>query len=132
LLRIEGVINQKENAVKRRDFLIGTSMLTGLAFSTRALALQETPMRKLTVFNNVSLDGYFTDSSGDMSWAHKQDPEWAAFTAENAGGEAELLFGRVTYEMMASFWPTPQALQNRTDSRGRDESNAQERVLANA
>lgn len=68
-------------------------------------------MRKLTVFNNVSLDGYFTDSHGDMSWAHKQDPEWAAFTAENAGGEAELVFGRVTYEMMASFWPTPQAMQ---------------------
>jgi dihydrofolate reductase len=68
-------------------------------------------MRKLMVFNNVSLDGYFTDANADMSWAHKQDPEWAAFTAENAGGEAELLFGRVTYEMMASFWPTPQAMQ---------------------
>ena len=67
-------------------------------------------MRKLVVFNNVSLDGYFTDANADMSWAHKQDPEWAAFTAENAGGEAELLFGRVTYEMMASFWPTPQAM----------------------
>jgi dihydrofolate reductase len=68
-------------------------------------------MRKLTVFNNVSLDGYFTDANGDMSWAHKQDPEWAAFTAENAGGDAELLFGRVTYELMASFWPTEQAKQ---------------------
>jgi hypothetical protein len=32
-------------------------------------------MRKLTVFNNVSIDGYFTDVEGDMSWAHKQDPE---------------------------------------------------------
>jgi dihydrofolate reductase len=68
-------------------------------------------MRKLTVFNNVSLDGYFTDAHGDMSWAHKQDAEWTAFTSENAGGEAELVFGRVTYEMMASFWPTPQAMQ---------------------
>jgi dihydrofolate reductase len=68
-------------------------------------------MRKLMVFNNVSLDGYFTDASGDMSWAHKQDPEWNSFTAENAGGEAELVFGRITYDMMASFWPTPQAMQ---------------------
>jgi dihydrofolate reductase len=68
-------------------------------------------MRKLTVFNNVSLDGYFADAKGDMSWAHKQDPEWTGFTAENAGGDAELLFGRVTYDMMASFWPTPQAAQ---------------------
>jgi dihydrofolate reductase len=68
-------------------------------------------MRKLMVFNNVSLDGYFADAKGDMSWAHKQDPEWTGFTAENASGDAELLFGRITYDMMASFWPTPQAAQ---------------------
>jgi hypothetical protein len=29
-------------------------------------------MRRLVVFNNVSLDGYFVDANGDMSWAHKQ------------------------------------------------------------
>ena len=45
-------------------------------------------MRKLTVFNNVSLDGYFTDAYGDMSWAHKQDSEWTSFTSENASGDA--------------------------------------------
>lgn len=46
-----------------------------------------------------------------MSWAHRSDPEWNAFAAENAGGGGELLFGRVTYEMMANWWPTPQAAQ---------------------
>ena len=66
-------------------------------------------MRKLLVFNQITLDGYFTDAKGDMSWAHRQDPEWAQFTSENARGGGELLFGRVTYEMMASFWPTPEA-----------------------
>ena len=66
-------------------------------------------MRKLLVFNHVSLDGYFIDRKGDMSWAHQQDAEWNAFTAENARGESQLLFGRVTYEMMAGFWPTPHA-----------------------
>jgi dihydrofolate reductase len=66
-------------------------------------------MRKLSVFNNVSLDGYFVDGSGDMSWAHKQDAEWNAFSAENASGGGELVLGRVTYEMMAGFWPTPAA-----------------------
>jgi len=66
-------------------------------------------MRKLLVFNQISLDGYFTGPNGDMSWAHKQDPEWTAFASENASGGGELLFGRVTYEMMQSFWPTPQA-----------------------
>ncbi|WP_437717368.1 hypothetical protein WMF45_13710 [Sorangium sp. So ce448] len=59
-------------------------------------------MRKLTVFNQISLDGYFSDGHGDMSWAHKADAEWRAFTAENARGGGELVFGRVTYELMAS------------------------------
>ncbi|HEX6397292.1 MAG TPA: dihydrofolate reductase family protein [Steroidobacteraceae bacterium] len=67
--------------------------------------------RKLFTFNHVSLDGCFTDGSGDMSWAHARDEEWQRFTNENAGGEAELIFGRKTYEMMAHFWPTPQAKQ---------------------
>ncbi len=68
-------------------------------------------MRKLIVFNQVSLDGYFVDAAGDMSWAHKDDPEWNAFASENASGGGELVFGRITYEMMASFWPTPTAMQ---------------------
>jgi len=28
-------------------------------------------MRRLTAFNSVSLDGYFVDATGDMSWAHQ-------------------------------------------------------------
>ncbi len=68
-------------------------------------------MRGLIVFNHVSLDGYFVDAKGDMSWAHKQDPEWDEFAQSNAGGGGELLFGRVTYDLMASFWPTAAAAQ---------------------
>lgn len=68
-------------------------------------------MRKVTVFNNISVDGFFTDAAGDMSWAHRHDEEWTAFSSGNASGAAELLFGRVTYDMMAAFWPTPQAAQ---------------------
>jgi dihydrofolate reductase len=69
-------------------------------------------MRRLVVFNSETLDGYFTDRKGDMSWAHKNDPEWNAFVADNARGGGVLLFGRVTYELMASYWPTPLAAQN--------------------
>lgn len=70
-------------------------------------------MRKVVVFNHVSLDGYFTDANGDMSFAHKdpKDAEWNAFVAGNASGNGMLLFGRVTYDMMAGFWPTPMAAQ---------------------
>ena len=70
-------------------------------------------MPRLNMFNNVSLDGYFTDTSNDMSWAHAgtDDAEFRDFTAGNAKGAGALVFGRVTYQMMASFWPTPQAAQ---------------------
>jgi len=66
-------------------------------------------MRKLMVFNNVTLDGYFTSTEGDMSWAHRHDPEFNAFVQDNAKGGGVLGFGRVTYEMMAGYWPTPLA-----------------------
>lgn len=69
-------------------------------------------MRKVVVFNMVSLDGYFVDGKGDMSWAHKNDEEWNGFVSGNASGNGVLLFGRVTYEMMASYWPSPMALKN--------------------
>lgn len=69
---------------------------------------------KLIVFNNVSIDGCFADSAGDMSWAHQgsADPEFAEYTAGNARGDGRLLFGRITYQMMAGYWPSPMAAKN--------------------
>jgi len=71
-------------------------------------------MGKLVVFNHVTLDGYFTDKNGDMSWAHvdDDDTEWNTFVEGNARGGGVLLFGRITYELMASYWPTPNAIQS--------------------
>jgi dihydrofolate reductase len=69
-------------------------------------------MRRLVVFNSVTLNGFFTGKNGDLSWAHKDDPEWNEFVAGNAKGSGPLLFGRVTYEMMVSFWPTPAAMES--------------------
>ncbi len=70
-------------------------------------------MRKLRVFESISVDGYFCDASGDMSWAHasRQDPEFAAWVGNNASSSGALLFGRKTYEMMLAYWPTPLAAQ---------------------
>jgi len=71
-------------------------------------------MRRLTMFNNISLDGYFVDAQGEMSWARvdSDDAEFAEFTAGNVRGDGVLVFGRVTYDLMAGFWPTPAAAQH--------------------
>ena len=71
-------------------------------------------MRKLVVFNQVTLDGYFAGANGDISWAHKddKDAEWNAFVADNATAGGLLVFGRITYELMAGYWPTPNAIKN--------------------
>jgi dihydrofolate reductase len=69
-------------------------------------------MPRLMVFNSITLDGYFTGENGDLGWAHSaasQDAEWQAFVAGNAKGGGLLVFGRKTYEMMAGYWPTPEA-----------------------
>jgi dihydrofolate reductase len=70
-------------------------------------------MRKLVVFNNMTLDGYFTGKNGDLSWAKGHtDAEFKAFVADNAKSGGLLLLGRITYELMNSYWPTPQAMEN--------------------
>ena len=70
-------------------------------------------MPRVNMFNNISLDGYFVDTNGDMSWAHagRDDPEMEEFTSKNAQGGGALVFGRITYQMMEAFWPTPMAAQ---------------------
>jgi dihydrofolate reductase len=70
-------------------------------------------MSKLSVFENVTLDGYFSGPNGDISWAkQRKDPEWNKFVEENASSGGILLFGRVTYDLMVQYWPTPQAAKN--------------------
>ena len=69
-------------------------------------------MRRLSVYNSVTLDGYFAGANGDFSWAHRDDPEFHEFVEGNARGGGELLFGRITYELTASYWPTPLAIKN--------------------
>lgn len=71
-------------------------------------------MSRLVAFNQVTLDGFFTGKNGDFSWAHKDgsDAEWNAFVAGNASGGGMLVFGRITYSMMASYWPSALAAKN--------------------
>jgi dihydrofolate reductase len=70
-------------------------------------------MPRLVVFNHLSVDGRFVDRNGDMHWAKDgDDEEFNAFGSENARGGGTLVFGRVTYELMAGFWPTRQAIES--------------------
>jgi len=68
-------------------------------------------MKKLTVFNLVTLDGYFAGQGGDISW-HNVDEEFQELAKEASNSGNTLLFGRVTYELMAGYWPTPEAIKN--------------------
>ena len=62
-------------------------------------------MRKIIFMMSVSLDGYFEGPDRDLGWQLVDDELHRHFNEELAtmGG---FLDGRVTYELMAGFWPT--------------------------
>jgi dihydrofolate reductase len=66
-------------------------------------------MGKLNVFNFISLDGYYKDANNGIDW-HQHGQEEGAFSAKNLEHDSILLFGRITYEMMASWWPSQNAI----------------------
>jgi dihydrofolate reductase len=74
-------------------------------------------MTKVNMFNNISLDGYFTDRNNDMSWAHGAagDTEFNDFISANARASGAFVFGRRSYEMMEAFWTTPIAARQMPD-----------------
>jgi dihydrofolate reductase len=65
-------------------------------------------MRKVTSFNFITLNGFFKDADNGIGW-HSHD-EANEYSKEGAQSGNVLLFGRATYEMMASFWPTQNAI----------------------
>ncbi len=65
-------------------------------------------MRRLFAFNMVTLDGFFEGPNQDISWHHVDD-EFNQFAIEQTSTVDTILFGRVTYELMANYWPTPAA-----------------------
>jgi dihydrofolate reductase len=68
-------------------------------------------MRKLSAFIFTSLNGFFEASKGDISW-HKHGEEENSYAVESLKAGNTLLFGSKTYQMMASYWPTPIAIKN--------------------
>ena len=68
-------------------------------------------MRRIFLFMMVSLDGYYEGPNGDISW-HNVDAEFNEFAIQQLNEIDTLLFGRKTYEVMASYWPTETAIRN--------------------
>ena len=68
-------------------------------------------MRKLFVFNLVTLDGYFEGPNREIDW-HNVDAEFNEYAIDMLNSVDALIFGRVTYDLMASYWPTPDAIKN--------------------
>ncbi|MGE5138899.1 MAG: dihydrofolate reductase family protein, partial [Rudaea sp.] len=66
-------------------------------------------MRKLFLFMMTSLDGFFEGPGHDLDW-HNTDEEFNDFAIAQLREIDTLLFGRITYEMMAAYWPTPSAI----------------------
>lgn len=61
-------------------------------------------MRSLSFFMHVSLDGYVAGPNGEMGWI-KLDEALFDFVGTMTAGADMALYGRVTYEMMQSYWP---------------------------
>ena len=68
-------------------------------------------MRNLFLFNMITLDGFFEGPERDINW-HTVDDEFDEFAVAQLNSVDTLLFGRVTYELMASYWPTPSAIED--------------------
>lgn len=57
------------------------------------------------------MNGYFEGPGRDISW-HTHSGEANEYSEKMSGTESILLFGRLTYELMVSYWPTEHALKN--------------------
>lgn len=65
-------------------------------------------MRRLSYLMMVSLDGFIESRSKELDWAII-DEELHTFVNERAVAMDTFLYGRITYEGMAEFWPTADA-----------------------
>jgi len=62
-------------------------------------------MRNLIFFMHTSLDGFVAGLNGEMDWINL-DEAMFDFVATMTDQADTALYGRVTYEMMQSYWPT--------------------------
>ena len=61
-------------------------------------------MRKIIVSNLITIDGYFEGLNQDLSW-FVTDSDFFDFAVKQLDEVDTILFGRITYEQMAAYWP---------------------------
>jgi len=70
-------------------------------------------MRRIVILMHVTLDGFVAGTNGEMDWIHVDDEMF-----DNVGSLTDdadtALYGRVTYKMMESYWPTAADQPNAT------------------
>jgi dihydrofolate reductase len=59
----------------------------------------------------ISLDGFYEGPNGELDWPNV-DAEFNDFAVRQLDEADTLGFGRATYEHMAAYWPTEQAMVN--------------------
>jgi dihydrofolate reductase len=66
---------------------------------------------RINVFIHITLDGFYAGPNGEIDWfkSMQKSDDFEKYTHGESKDGITLLFGRTTYEMMKSFWPTPDA-----------------------
>ena len=67
-------------------------------------------MRKIIVSNMVTLDGYIAGPNGEIDWFVVND-EFFKYNNAVQSNVDTILFGRVTFQGMESYWTTPAAME---------------------
>lgn len=68
-------------------------------------------MRKIILQNMVALDGYFEGPNREIDW-HNVDSEFNDYAINFLNSIDILIFGRITYQLMLDYWPTPESQQD--------------------
>jgi dihydrofolate reductase len=68
-------------------------------------------MGTVASFIYTSLDGFYEGPNGEIDFLHV-DAEFNESAVRQLDGADTLGFGRMTYEVMAAYWPTEQARDN--------------------
>ncbi|MBO9701807.1 MAG: dihydrofolate reductase [Sporocytophaga sp.] len=68
-------------------------------------------MRKLIFQMMISVDGLYEGPNKEIDW-HNVDEEFNEYAIDLLNNLDILLFGRITFDLMASYWPTQEAIKD--------------------